>query len=41
MILIGFTQKMGRVDVKSIEDYKRRNDVEKVLCSAGKNLWKK
>ena len=30
MILIGFTQKMGRVDVKSIEDYKKRNEIEKV-----------
>ncbi len=31
MIFIGYTQKLGRVDVDGIEKYKGSNDVEKVI----------
>ncbi len=30
MIFVGYTSKMGRVDVESIESFKKSNDVEKV-----------
>ncbi len=30
MIFVGFTSKLGRVDVESIEKFKENNDVEKV-----------
>ncbi len=31
MIFIGYTQKLGRVDVNGIEKYRKNNDVEKVI----------
>ena len=31
MIFIGYTSKLGRVDVESIENYRKKNDVERVL----------
>ena len=31
MIFIGYTQKLGRVDVNGIEKYRKNNDVERVI----------
>ena len=31
MIFIGYTHKPGRVDYESIEEYKKRNDVERTV----------
>ncbi len=31
MIFIGYTSKLGRVDIEGIESYRKKNEVEKVM----------